>query len=250
MFAFIDSVLLKISFVPELVGTALMFPFSINNEITFLLQSVCISLFAIGALKLGKEALVAFMGACWILGNLFVTKQATFFGLNAITSDAFAVGASLSITLLQEYYGSHVAHKAIKIGLYIAFFFAVVSQIHVAYVPNCYDWTHLHFEPLLATIPRIVFTSFFVGMISQSLNLFLFEKFTQLLGDRLFGVRLFCALALSQIADTTLFACIALYGTVHSLAHVIFFSSIIKCISIALCVPLVQFCRTYIKKTD
>jgi len=75
------------------------------NEFIFLLHIIIIAISSLVALRLGKEALVAYVCVLGILSNLFVTKQILLFGFNVIATDAFVVGAVLGLQLLQEYYG-------------------------------------------------------------------------------------------------------------------------------------------------
>jgi len=231
----------------EGVACKLVAPLFITNETTFIVHSIFIGLFAIGAVKLGRGALTAFMAVCWVLGNLFVITQANLFGLNVVTSDGFAIGASLSLTLLQEYYGKQAAKNGILIGFYMAFFFVIMSQVHLAYIPMLSDTTHQHFIPLLERMVRIVGTSFLVAFISMNLNLFLFGFFNKLFGKAYFSLNALLSISLSQLVDTVLFAVLALSGNVDSLLHIILFSCIVKVISASISIPVVSLARTYIK---
>ena len=225
-------------------------PFFASNEVTLITQSVLIGLFAIYAVRLGRGGLTAFMAVCWVLGNLFVLKEATIFGLEVITADPFAIGASLSVTLLREYYGKKAAENGITIGFFCAFFFLIMSAIQLIYIPNAHDITHPHFTALLGRMTRIIPSSFVVAFITMHLNLYLFEKLKAKLGDQFFGVSSFLALTTSQIIDTSLFAFFALYGTVQSIISIILFSTVIKTIAIAISIPSVIIARRFVKQHD
>lgn len=225
-------------------------PLFATNELTFLTHSIIIGLFAIFSVKLGRGALTAFMAVCWVLGNLFVIKEATIFNLEVITADAFAVGASLSITLLKQYYGQKAAQNGIWIGFYMALFFMITSIIHLNYIPNAHDTTHPHFVALLSGMPRIIISSFIVASIAQFLNLYLFNWFSKLFGDRLFGLNAFLSLTLSQILDTTLFTLFALSGAVYSIGSIILFSSTVKMIAIGISIPSVILAQQFITRHE
>ena len=75
------------------------------NEFVFFLHIFVVATFALGACRLGKEMLVAWIGLQAVLANLFVLKQMKLFWLDVTCSDVYAVGAFLSLNLLQEYYG-------------------------------------------------------------------------------------------------------------------------------------------------
>jgi uncharacterized integral membrane protein (TIGR00697 family) len=231
-----------------LLITKISSPLFASNELTLITQSVLIGLFAICAVRLGRGGLTAFMAVCWVLGNLFVLKEATIFNLEVITADPFAIGASLSVTLLSHYYGKKAAQNGILIGFFCAFFFMIMAAIQLTYIPNAHDFAHPHFAALLGKMTRIISSSFFVAFIAMQLNLYLFDKVKEKLGDQFFGISSFIALTTSQILDTTLFTFFALYGTVHSIASVILFSSIVKTIAIAISVPSVTLARKFVKK--
>lgn len=217
------------------------------NEIIFLAQSVTVALFACGSILFGSGCLYAFTALCWVLGNLFVLKEATLFSLDVITSDAFAVGANIGITLLREYYGEKEAEKAIYIGIYMALFFLCTSQLLLWYAPNMHDCAHPHFLALFERMPRIVVSSFGVALISMTMNLALFN----ILSKRYkfsFHISSMASLSIAQLFDTALFAVIALSGNVASIISIICFSYLVKVISIAIVIPFISIFRHFIPK--
>ncbi|MCF7900436.1 queuosine precursor transporter [Candidatus Babeliales bacterium] len=228
--------------------SALIAPLFACNEFIFIFHAIIIALFAIGSVRLGRGALTAFMATCWILGNLFVIKEATIFGLHVVTSDSFAIGANIAITLLDSYYGKRAAKNGIKIGFYIALFFVLMSTIHLLYIPNSFDISHTHFVVLLSRMTRIVGASFLVSAISMNLNLFLFDFLKKKFGQNYFSLCSFLSLTISQFVDTALFAYIALYGNVHSIVEIIIFSSLMKAIAIGISVPCVSLAKKFILK--
>ena len=218
------------------------------NEILFISQTLIVSAFAVGSVFFGSGCLYAFTSVCWVLGNLFVIKEATIFGLNVVTSDAFAIGSNMGVTLLREYYGQKEAKRSILVGVYTAIFFLIVSQFLILYTPNAYDTSHVHFANLLGRMPRVIIASFIVSLISKSINLSLFNLFTKKIGGGYFYIKSTAALLVAQLIDTILFAYIGLWGNVASLWDIILFSYIVKCIAISIAVPCVSLCNTYISK--
>ena len=80
------------------------------NELFFLLHIITIVAFALGALYIGKNALIVLVAMQSVLANLFVIKQMTFLGFNVTCADVFAVGTILTLNLLQEYYGEKITN--------------------------------------------------------------------------------------------------------------------------------------------
>ena len=141
------------------------------NELIFLLQTITVSLCALGALYLGKEALVTFICIQSILANLFVIKQTTLFGLNATCSDAFAVGATLGLNLLQEYFGRTITRKAIWLNFFFLVFYAITSQIHLAYAPSTYASFSNFQHSIIAFFLPLAFQFILNGAVCQAKNL-------------------------------------------------------------------------------
>lgn len=216
-----------------------MDPFSDMNELIFIFHTIIIAAFALGALALGRSALVAYICSCCILANLFVLKQTTLFGLTATCADAFTVGATLGLNLLQEYFGKQITKRTIWINFFLLIFYAIVSQIHLFYVPNCADTTQQYFAPLLGFMPRIVIASFSVYLLTQMADYYLYGVFKKALKDKYIVIRNYASIVICQLLDTVLFSFLGLYGIIDNIWHVIFISYLIKLISIIVATPFV-----------
>jgi len=212
------------------------------NNFLFLVHNFTIALTAFGAWRMGQAALTTFMSLCWVLGNFFCIKQATLFGLDVITADVFAIGANISATLLHDYFGQKEAQKGINTSISAVLFFLLMSQFLIWYTPNGFDDTHSHFFALFSIMPRIIGSSLIVSSISLNLNLILYRLLCA--KNRISTAKAsMIALMISQCADTVLFSVFALYGVVHSILPIIFFSFSIKCLCIFINVPLIHFCQ-------
>lgn len=216
-----------------------------SNETILITHSALVGFFAIGAVKLGRGALTAFVVVCWIVGNFFVIKQATIFGLDVITTDGLAIGANVGLNLLEHYYGQKAAKNGIWIGFYMVLFFLTLSMIQLLYTPNSFDCTHAHFVALLSPLPRIILSSCCVALLSMNLNLYLFEYFSTKFKNQL-GLNTIMAVGISQIIDTILFTVFALSGAVASMLSIIVFSSSIKLFACAITVPVMMVVRRFI----
>ena len=211
------------------------------NELIFILHTVIIAAFALGSLALGRSALVAFICTQCILANLFVVKQITLFGLTATCADAFTVGATIGLNLLQEYFGKEIAKKTIWINFFLLIFYAIASQIHLIYMPHSADIMHLHFMPLLNLMPRIVVASFSVYLISQMADYYLYGFLKKTFHNKYIVVRNYASIAFCQLLDTVLFSFLGLYGIINNLWEVIIISYLIKLASIIIATPFVGF---------
>ena len=242
----------------------------IPNELIFILHTLFIGLTALGALALGRSALVAFVSIQCILANLFVLKQTTLFGLNATCADAFTIGATIGLNLLQEYFGKSIARTTIAINFFFLVFYAVISQIHLWYTPSSFDTMQEHFSPLLGFMPRIVIASFTVYLIAQIVDYLLYgwlKKQSRLHLSRPSGLasstgqgtsrflvlRNYASISVSQLIDTVLFSFLGLYGIVDNIGEIILISYSIKLVAIALATPFVLCSKsifTYFKNKE
>ncbi len=223
--------------------------FFMINEIFFIFHSALIAISALVALALGKSALVAFICVQCILANLFVIKQISLFGLTATCSDAYTVGATLGLNLLQEYFGKEITKKTIWINFFLLIFYAIACQLHLLYVPAAADTAQTHFLPLLELMPRIVVASFSVYLLVQMLDYYLYGILKKMFHDKHLVLRNYFSIAVCQLIDTVLFSFLGLYGIVENVWHIIIVSYCIKIISIFIATPFVSFSRTIYART-
>lgn len=218
-----------------------------TNEILFILHSTWISVATLCTLFVGKEALIAAITVFTILANLFVTKQITLCGFHVTATDAFAIGATLGMNMLQEYYGNTAARKAIIISFLMGVFFTIASIFHLLYLPNSFDEHHIHFLALLSPLPRIIIASLSTYFLTQYVDYFLFNTLKRKFITQNVSTRYCFSTMLSQLFDTVLFSFLGLYGIVHNIGHLIMVSYTIKLVIIAASTPFVWL-SSYIMK--
>ena len=204
------------------------------NESIFLLHVAVVIAFALGALKLGKEALTTWVALQAVLANLFVIKQMHFFGFTVTCSDVFAIGSIAGLNLLQEYFGKEIAKRAALICFCSMLFFGVMGQIHLLYLPSPEDVTQAAFTLLLSPTPRLLIASIATFFIVQQIDL----RFYGLLKKYSVPARGALALCVSQLLDTSLFSLLGLYGIVASLSDIILVSFLVKLAIIGCMTPL------------
>ncbi len=213
------------------------------NELFFITHTLFIMFCSLGALRLGKEALIALIVLFAIFSNLFVTKQITLFGLQATPTDAFTVGIVLSLNLLQEYYGKVVTQKAIWISLVGSAAYILLSQLHLAYIPNVFDTTQAHALALFGMMPRIIGASLFTYFIVQRLDSWLYGILKKKCNNNYFILRNYGSVIISQLFDTILFSFLGLYGIVESVVPLICVSYSIKLLVIGMATPFLWFSK-------
>jgi queuosine precursor transporter len=208
------------------------------NELLFIFHSAGIALGALGMYLLGPAALTAYVAVQAVLANLFVVKQMSLFGFNATCADAFAVGTTLALNLLQEYYGKEYARRALVSAFCMLIFYMLTVQLHLAYQPSTYDFAHEHYAVLLAPMPRIIIASFIAYLVAQIVDYTLYGFFKKILQGAHLTLRNSASLAISQLVDTILFGLLGLYGVVGAVWQIIMVSYVVKLAAILIAVPL------------
>jgi hypothetical protein len=195
--------------------------------------------------QFGCLGLTVFIALQALLANLFVIKQMNLFGFDVTCSDVFAVGGVLSLNLIQEYFGKEPAKRAIWISFACMIFFALMTQIHLLYIPSATDTTHPAFSQIFSTMPRIITASIFVFFIVQQIDVRLFSFLQKFFKGGKLPLRIVLSLFVSQTIDTVLFSFLGLYGLVSSLADIIFISLLVKGMAIGASAPFTALLRRW-----
>ena len=195
---------------------------------------------ALLSLRLGKEALVAFTVIAIMLANLFVLKQTTLFTFAATSADALAIGSLLGFNLLQEFYSRALARTTIITTFIMLAMYAILTRVHLMYVPSAVDTTHESFSALLTLAPWLVAGSVIIWTISLGVDFILFGTLQRLWPTRLLVIRNYIAIGLSQLTDTFLHAQFLFWlGVIPSALQVFFISFMIKLSITLIATPLV-----------
>lgn len=202
------------------------------NELIFFIQVLLITGFTLGAKRLGKDALTAWVCIQALIANLFVLKQISLFGLEVTSSDAFIIGSLLGLNFLQENHGRAEAYKATGICFLFISFFALVSQLHLLYRPNAFDTSQSAFETILSPSLRLTAASVAVFFIVQQIDIRMFSVLKNKWPQVPFSIRTGVTLVISQLLDTMLFTMAGLYGIVESILDIFMMSFLIKIIVI------------------
>lgn len=213
------------------------------NELIFTIHVCAISISTLLFGKLGKSALIAYISLLFVVANIFVIKQITLFGWSVTSADAFIVGISFGINLLQEFYGKESARSAIWISFACSIFYMIISQCVLAYIPAQFDDSHAQFAHIMTYTIRITTASFAAYLITQFSDMQLYGYIKRITNGKYFVLRNYFALCTSQLIDTILFSFLGLYGIVDNVFHIIIVSYLIKIIAIAMTTPFLMMAK-------
>ena len=213
------------------------------NIALFIFHTSIIGITTLIFLHLGKAALTAYVSLLFVIANLFVIKQIQLGGYNATGADAFIIGISFSINLLQEYWGESASRKAIIISFACSALYLLMTLIHLAYQPASFDSSQEHFVYIMQHSARIIIASFISYTITQLADTYLYSFTKKATGGKFFILRNYLSMFSSQLFDTVLFSFLGLYGILHNLMHIMVISYFIKVVAILLSTPFMMIAR-------
>lgn len=215
------------------------------NELLFFAHTFVIASGAVCAWFFGHEALIAFVSITYIMANILVTKQIILFGYHATATDAYIIGSALGINLLNEFYGSKYARKALYVSFMAALFFIILAVLHNAYIPSDSDKYHNYFIAIFRPGIRVMAASFVSYFISQTVEYKLYTTLKRLCNNKYLIMRNWATLSISQAIDTVIFSYLGLYGEHTHIPQLIIVSYTIKLVGIFCMSPLLWFIRSF-----
>lgn len=180
------------------------------NEVLFIGFALFLLTLNLFALRMGRVYLLILIALYTLLMNLFVLKQFNLFGM-MITGGNALYGATFLITdILAELYGKKEAHKAVWIGFGTTILFVISTQVLLAFAPNAEDFAQESLQTLLGLSPRILLGSVLAFLISQHLDIYLFDKIKNATQGKFLWLRNNGSTLVSQFVDTVIFHAVGL----------------------------------------
>lgn len=213
-----------------------------NNELLFIIMSLVSLGFVLLAFRLGKAWLIGLICADVILMNIFVVKGMYLFGLAATGGNVLYASIFLATDILCEHYGKQEAIRAVRIGFFVSIFFLIMSQFILKFIPADYDFAQGAMKNLFMLTPRIVLGSMIAYLISQHLDVWLYNKIKEKTKGKMLWLRNNGSTWVSQLVDSIIFTVIAFAG-VYPLFELILFTYIIKIIVAILDTPFIYLSK-------
>ncbi len=161
----------------------------------------------------GKNGLYAWIAAGTVIANIQVTKSVNIFGFAATLGNIMYGTLFLATDALGEKYSKKDAFKGVMIGFFILLSTTIIMQIALAFTPNSEDFAHDSLDTIFGLMPRIAFASILAYLISQFLDVTLFDKIKKAFpDDKYLIVRNNGSTLISQLVDTAIFVPIAFLG--------------------------------------
>ena len=203
-------------------------------------------------LKVGEQAVNAWLTVLAISLNLMILKQVSMFGLDVTTCKSLGVCYILGLNLMQEYFGKKAARTHVLIAALCTFGFVILQQLHMLFEPNSFDHTHDHYSAIFTSMPLITAVSFITFIFIQLLDIRFFAWLKKKIGAKKLTTRVIISLMMSQTVDTLVF-----YGLLSffediwgNVWHVIGFTLIIKFLIIFLIAPYTAVAHFFVNKEE
>lgn len=219
-----------------------------TNYIIFFFHTLAIGFLSLCFGYFGPAALTSFIALLFVLVNLFVIKQINLLGFHVTCADAYIIGASFGINLLQEIWGKKTARTAIWISFAAALVYVIMGYFHLWYNPASFDTSHEHFAYLFNHTTRIISASFISYLIVQFTDTRLYAFTKKKADGKHFVFRNYLSMMSSQLFDTILFSFLGLYGIVHNIMHIMIVSYAVKVAAIILSTPFMYLAKKIVKK--
>ena len=213
-----------------------------SNEILFIIMTLVSLSFVLLAFRLGRAWLIGLIAVQVVLMNIFVGKGIYLFGLAVTGGNVLYASIFLATDLLCEHWGKKEAVRAVRIGFFVSAFFLVMSQFIIRFIPADYDFAQEAMQTLFTLVPRIVLGSMVAYLISQHLDVWIFNKIKQKTGGKMLWLRNNGSTLISQLVDSAIFTIIAFAG-VYPLWELMLFTYIIKVIVAVLDTPFMYLAK-------
>ncbi len=218
------------------------------NHLIFIIHTIIISGATLFFGRLGCAALTSYISLLFVLTNIFVIKQIEVCSYSVTSADAYIIGISFGINVLQEIWGKKVAQKAIFTSFACSLLYVFMGYFQIWYIPATYDTSHHHFQYLMNYSLRIMVASCISYLTVQYFDTIMYGYLKKNLNGNFFVLRNYISMLSSQLFDTIIFSFLGLYGIVHNITHIIIISYGIKVVAIFLTTPCIYYAKKIVRK--
>lgn len=214
-----------------------------NTILFFITAVVTFGLLVLVSRFFGKEGIYAWVGMAVVVANVFVCKCVDLFGLSATLGNVLFGTVFLATDILTEQYGVESAKKAVWLGVSMEVISIILTQIALLFTPNSFDLVQDSMANIFGLFPRVAIASCSMFILSNQLDIYLFEKIREKTGGKYLFLRNNIATIVSQCVENYLFYIIAFFG-IYSMRDL--FSMTVVCCAIEILVALLDTPFLYI----
>lgn len=185
----------------------------------------------------GKYGLYAWIGMSVVLANIFVCKCVDLFSLSATLGNVLFGSVFLATDILAENYDVKSAKRAVWLGVTIEVISLALTQIALVFDPNELDMVNDSMKNIFGLFPRTTIASITMFVLSNQLDIYLFEKLKKKTKGKKLWFRNNVATIISQCVENYLFYIIAFLG-IYSMGDI--FTMTLICCAIEIIVAVLD----------
>ncbi len=217
-----------------------------NELIWVLFALVNFILFMVMYKFFGKLGIFVWIVLSTILANIQVIELINLFGLEATLGNIMYGTIFLATDVLNELYGKKEAKKAVFIGFMVMIFTLAIMQVALLFDPHPEDFGYGALSTIFGFMPRLVLGSLIAFIVSQSIDVNLFQFIRSKLPDNKYlWIRNNGSTIISQMVDTLIFVPIAFWGkfSTEVLIGIMISTYLIKVLVAALDTPFIYLTK-------
>ncbi|MFO8077198.1 MAG: queuosine precursor transporter [Thermoplasmatota archaeon] len=195
----------------------------------------------------GKTGLYVWTAIAVILANIQVMKTVEIFGLVTALGTVIYSSLFLVTDILNENHSKKDAQKSVWIGFFVLLVTTGIMQITLFFVPHESSLAMSEdISAVFSVLPRIAFASIIAYLISQTHDVWFFNRLKKKQKKNQLWLRNNLSTILSQLIDNTVFTLVAFVGVFSwGIIFQIFLVSIIMKVVVAVCdTPFVYWARS------
>lgn len=208
-----------------------------NTLLFFITAFVTFGLLVVISRLFGKDGIYAWIGMAVVVANILVCNSVDLFGLSATLGNVLFGTVFLATDILTEIYGVDSAKKAVWMGVSMEIITLILTQLALLFTPNELDFVRESMQNLFGLFPRVSLASCSMFILSNQLDIYLFEKIREKTNGKYLFLRNNVATIISQCIENFLFYVIAFLG-LYSMKDLI--SMTIVCCAIEIVVALLD----------
>ena len=186
----------------------------------------------------GKDGLYAWIAFAVVFANILVTKCIRLFGMEVTLGNVLFGTVFLCTDMLNEMHGYHESRRGVYIGLFAILSYLALSQLGLRFIPSDLDTVDGAMQTLFALSPRTCLASVSMFLLSNLLDVWLFQALKKATGGGLLWLRNNVATCISQCVENFFFFLIA-FGGMFAISTIIELTICVSVIEV-----LVAFCDT------
>lgn len=193
-----------------------------------------------------KEGLYVWIGISTIIANILVCKSVDILGFTTSLGNVMFASNFLATDIMSEKYGFKESKKAIVLGVISQVMFIIMTMLALAYIPSSIDLSNESMKTLFSINIRVSAASIVMYLISNLLDIYLFEKIKKKYPDKLW-LRNNVSTIISNCLENYFFSFLAFIG-IYDIVSIISIASVASVLEIVIAIMDTPF--LYIAKSN